>query len=129
MDQLQSAKSALERALAEVEVATAALSTGDNQTSQECSECLASSESSDELSDVQCQHRPSKASVHVDQEMAPAYGELNPRPMISTGHMGASQTSERFILFNRTPLVGSSCWPVRQWGRIPNLHSPTSQRC
>ncbi|KAF5536680.1 hypothetical protein FNAPI_11672 [Fusarium napiforme] len=79
MEQLQSTKSALQRALAEVEAAIAALSVGDNEASQECSESLASSKSSDQLSDGQCQHRPSKASVHVDQEEAPAYGELDPR--------------------------------------------------
>ncbi|KAF5694789.1 integral membrane protein PTH11 [Fusarium denticulatum] len=79
MEQLQSAKSALQRALAEIETAIAALSTGENGASQECNEPLANSESSDELSDGQSRPWPSKASVHIDQEEAPVAGELDPR--------------------------------------------------
>ncbi|KAF5561592.1 hypothetical protein FPHYL_6085 [Fusarium phyllophilum] len=79
MDQLLSAKSALQQALAEVESAIASLSTGENGVSQECSESLADSESSDELSDGQPQPWPSKASVHIIQEEAPADEKLDPR--------------------------------------------------
>ncbi|KAF5724611.1 hypothetical protein FMUND_654 [Fusarium mundagurra] len=81
MDQLQSAKSALQRALAEVEAAIASLSTatGANETTREGSEPLANSLSSDELSNGQTQPWPSKASVHIDQEEAPADGELDLR--------------------------------------------------
>ncbi|KAF5579448.1 hypothetical protein FPCIR_11106 [Fusarium pseudocircinatum] len=79
MEQLQSAKSALQQALAEVEAAIAALSTEENGAFPECSEPLANSESFDELRDGQSRPWPSKASVHIDQEEAPADGELDPR--------------------------------------------------
>ncbi|KAF5606405.1 uncharacterized protein FSUBG_6012 [Fusarium subglutinans] len=68
MDQLQSAKSALQQTLAEIEAAIASLSTApaDDRMLQKRSEHLASSESSDEISDDQSQPRPSKASVQDD---------------------------------------------------------------
>ncbi|KAK2473386.1 hypothetical protein H9L39_15561, partial [Fusarium oxysporum f. sp. albedinis] len=65
MDQLQSTKSALQRALAEGP--------------QEGSELLAGSESSNGLSDGQLQPRPPKASVHIEREEAPADERLDAR--------------------------------------------------
>lgn len=81
MDHLRSTTSALQQALTGVKSAIAALSTapGESKGPKEGSEPPAHSESSNGLSDSQIQHRPSKASVHIDREDAPADESLDPR--------------------------------------------------
>ncbi|KAH7205820.1 uncharacterized protein BKA55DRAFT_547109 [Fusarium redolens] len=81
MDQLQSAKSALQQALAEVEAAIASLSTapGENEGSHDSNKSLAGSKCFNGLIEGHHQPRPSKASVHIDREELPDDKRLDPR--------------------------------------------------
>ncbi|VTT69483.1 unnamed protein product [Fusarium fujikuroi] len=78
IERLQSNKSELQKALAEVEAAIAFLSTAAGENIRG-SKLPADLKFSNELSDGKLQPRPSKASVHIAREEAPPFFKLDPR--------------------------------------------------